>query len=323
MKARYPLSALALALSAAQASATGFNDEAAWQAAVGSFQEEQFEGFADLTPVCRLPAVDIYMNRLVTLTHAPTVMSSGTTGGSSTSGVNVLVNQMTPVLPGLGPIRMFSTKAGHSIKGLGYWNTGGDDSTVLRVYDVNGVLLETVDTGTNSVVFNGFVSSVTVGWVEIDAGSIGNGYITIDDLQVAFEPVPDGVTLPSPDEQLSDLASNFVVPAITSCGPDSCQVELSAAPGAIGAVFALGGPLPTPLGAVGPLASNPAALPVGLIQTNATGKASIVLDLAQLAASLPPSAPVPETWTLQVVWVKSQGASERVVAGHHFAVEFH
>jgi hypothetical protein len=321
MKPTLPLSALALALSAAQASATGYNNEAAWQSAVGTFQKENFDGIANLTPVCRLPAVDLYLNRLNTKMAAPTVMNTSTTGGTSNSGANVLVNQMQPVLPGLGPIRMFSTKDGHYIKGLGYWNTGGDDSTVLRFYDVNGVLIESSDTGTELQVFNGIVSDVVVGFVEIDAGSIGNGYFTLDDLQVAFAPVPDGVTLPAPDPEQSDVAASYVVPASLHCSPTACKVTLSGAPGAIGIVYALAGPLPSPLGAVGPLSNHPAAQQVAALKLGAQGTASFLFDATRVAPGLPDSAAA-DSWTLQALWIQPSGAAERIYAGHPFALVF-
>jgi hypothetical protein len=322
MKPSIPLSALALALSAAQAAATGYNNEAAWQSAVGTSQKETFDGFANLTPVCRLPAVDLYLNRLNTKMHAPTVMTTATTGGTSNSGANVLVNQMQPVLPGLGPIRMFSTKTGQYIKGLGYWNTGGDDSTVLRFYDVNGVLIESSDTGTEAQVFNGIVSDVIVGFVEIDAGSIGNGYFTLDDLQVAFAPIPDGVTLPAPDPEQDDLAASYVVPATFHYGPTACKVTLSGAPGAIGIVYALaGGPLPSPLSAIGALSNSPAAQQVAVVKIGSQGKAAFLFDPARVAPGLPDSAAA-DTWTLQAIWIQSSGAAERVTTGHPFALVF-
>lgn len=321
MTSRVSLCALALASSAAAGQANGYNNESAWQAAVGTFQQETFDGFANLTPISRLRAVDLQLNRLSTKSHAATVMDTPTTGGTSTSGANVLVNQMAPVLPGLGPIRMFSTKAGHSIKGLGYWNTGGDDSTVLRFYDVHGVLIESSDTGTIASVFNGIVSDAVVGWVEIDAGSLGNAYFTLDDLQVAFAPVPDGVTLPSPDPETSEVACAFSVPAKVKCGAKACTIELYGQPGAVGIVYALGGPLPSPLGTVGPLAALPAAQRVATVKAGAHGKAYLSLQLAQLSARHQETAG-PKTWTLQVLWVTSSGPEERLTFAPHFAIGF-
>jgi hypothetical protein len=321
MRSRVSLCALAFASTAAVVQATGFNDESAWQSAVGTFQAEPFEGFANLTPVCRLPNVDLYLSRLSTKVHAATVMDILTTGGTATSGSNVLVNQMAPVLPGLGPIRMYSSKAGQSIKGLGYWNTGGDDSTVLRFYDVNGVLIESSDTGSIASVFNGIVSDVVVGWVEIDAGALGNGYFTLDDLQVAFAPVPDGVTLPSPEEESNEVACAFAVPATVKCGAKACAVELYGQPGAVGIVYALGGPLASPLGAVGPLAAHPGAERLAVVKANSSGKALLGIQLAELADRAKDAMP-PQTWTLQVMWVTANGPKEHLIIGPHFGLRF-
>ena len=322
MPAREFLIAVSVALLASHASANGYNDEAAWQAAAGAFQQEDFEGFPNLTTVTRLPAVDIYMNRLNTLTDAPTVMAKSTTGGFSTSGSNVLVNQSQPVLPGLGPMRLFSTKPGQHIKGIGYWNTGGDDSTVIRVYGPGGALIETYDTGNASLVFAGVLTSAVVAYVEIDAG-VGNGYFTLDDLQVAFAPTPDGVTMPLPVAFWNAPLNTYAAQSSTECSSSTCEVELFAAPGSIGVAHAVQGELPSPLGSFGPIASNPQSLSLGLVVADASGLASLVIHEQQLNPGYAKVSVVPpQTWTVQVLWMDPAQPGGSLIPGYPFALSF-
>src|ERR1043165_4082650 len=149
--------ALTVALAASLAGsafATGFNDQTAWRAAAGAFSIDDFESYGNLTEHAGLATLNVTFGLLNDGIHYPFVMNTATTGGFSESGVNVLVNRDQPILPGLGTIRMFPA-AGNLFTAVGYWNTGGDDSSELRFYDASGALMETLNTGTNALVFNG------------------------------------------------------------------------------------------------------------------------------------------------------------------------
>src|SRR4051812_32066362 len=135
------LAVAALLVTAGSASATGYSDEAQWQAAAGAFDLETFEGYGDFTSLQSLANLNIDFGQLNDGKSFPTVFSTGTTGGVSHSGTQVLVNQSQPVLPGLGPIILLP-KPGSFISAAGYWNTGGDDSTEIRFYDANNALIE-------------------------------------------------------------------------------------------------------------------------------------------------------------------------------------
>src|SRR5688572_14372315 len=290
-----------LLASAGTAQAQTFNNEAQWQAAAGSFKVEDFESFPNLTQVTQLPSVLLYMNRLNTGNAAPTVMATSTTGGTSASGSNVLVNQSQPVLPGLGPIRFFSTVKGLTIRGMGYWNTGGDDSTVLRFYDPQGNLIASSDTGTTAQVFNGILTAQPVGWVEIDAGSIGNGYITLDDLHVAIGPMLDGTTANGFDPW--GLVSS------QSSTSSTGAVHWDAPAGALGTVHAVPGAPPTPGGWTA-AAFHPQSSQVGIVQADAAGQASFTAAPGILSEG--------GTWTLQVLWLVPDASSSfgvRLVPG--------
>lgn len=172
---------------AASASAQSFSDETAWQAAAGHWQTETFDSYVSMTQVAELPGVGLSVDFLNTGNVHPAVMSTSATGGSSISPPNVLVNQSQPTLPGLGAIRMRPLAPGVTIRAVGYWNTGGDDSTELRLYDGSGGLLAASNTGSASLVFNGIVAATPAAYFEIDTGGIGNGYITLDNLSVTLE----------------------------------------------------------------------------------------------------------------------------------------
>ena len=120
-------------------------------------------------------------------------------GGFVRSGTNVFLNDIDFALPGRGPINIRPLLAGTAITALGYWNTGGDDTTFLRFYDANNMLIEQVEsiTGGGNFNFNGIVSAIPAFRVEIARGTLGNGYFTLDDLQltVARVGVPEPGTL--------------------------------------------------------------------------------------------------------------------------------
>jgi len=169
--------------------ATGYANEAAWRSAAGAFSIETFEGFGNLTEHSNFVSLNVTFGLLNDGIHYPHVMSTATTGGTSVSGVNVLVNRNQPILPGLGMIRMFPA-AGNVLTAVGYWNTGGDDSSQLRLYDASGGLIEQFNTGSSGLIFNGIVNATGAAYAEFDEGGIGNGYFTLDDLQVVQRPIP-------------------------------------------------------------------------------------------------------------------------------------
>lgn len=191
--ARYA-SLLLLAALPGTVHAAAYTGEDGWRESVGQFQVETFDDFANLTQLSDLPSIGVRFGWLSDGANRPTVMDIETTGGSAVSGNNVLVNREAPVLPGLGPIVLLPM-AGTFFRAVGYWNTGTDDSTVLRVFDAAGSLIEVSDTGAAGLSFNGILSEVPIARVEIRPGALGNGYITLDNLQVSFFPEPASALL--------------------------------------------------------------------------------------------------------------------------------
>jgi hypothetical protein len=174
-----------------------FTNEAAWRAAAGAFALENFDGFAAGTDLASLAALSIKFDFLSDLTHHPSVQSAASAfGGNTHSAPNALFNAFQAVLPGLGPIVIRPLNPGQSITALGYWNTGEDDSTVLSFFDAGNNLLESIDTGTNANVFVGIVNVTGAAKVVISAGSLGNGFFSIDDLQTNVGGAVAGVPEP-------------------------------------------------------------------------------------------------------------------------------
>ena len=171
-----------LLVAATPALASSFSAETAWRAAAGATTLETFDGIAAGTQLSTFAPLGIRFDTLNDGTTFPSVRSRFNTGGSSHSGTQILLNDNDFALPGRGSIVFRPLTAGQAIFAVGYWNTGGDDTTTLRFFDANNVLIEEVTSGFGSV-FNGIVSTVPAFRVEI-AAAAGNGFFTIDDLQV-------------------------------------------------------------------------------------------------------------------------------------------
>jgi len=181
-----------VAMTAMAASAQHFTSESSWQTAAGTYSLETFDGIAAGTQVTSLPGLGIQFDFLNNGVNHPSVENHTTGfGGFAHSEPNVLFNAVNPVLPGLGPIILRPISASQVIVGVGYWNTGGDDSSVLTFYDANNNLLDTLDTGTANLVFNGIINLAGASKVVISPGSIGNAFFSVDDLQVKLVQIPE------------------------------------------------------------------------------------------------------------------------------------
>jgi hypothetical protein len=183
-------------------SATSFTSEALFQAAAGAFVLEDFEGIAAGTQVTQIVGLGVSFDPLDDDVTFPSVQLRSNTGGSAQSGVNIFLNDIDFALPGRGPMNFRPLNVGDVITAVGYWNTGGDDSTTLTFFDADGVLIETVSSlsGHN---FVGIVNLAGASRVEI-APLAGNGYFTIDDLQATtVTRIPLCFVIDSIDDQFS------------------------------------------------------------------------------------------------------------------------
>lgn len=177
----------ALALTAASSPAATFTDETAWRAGVGNvWSQDNFEDYSNPQSLTSIPALGLTLDAL-TNGALPTVRSVFSVGGQSQTGPNVLLNG--PAFPGNGVMTLRPVSG--LVYALGYWNVGGDDRTRLAFHRANGTTIESVDTAVglpNNKGFQGLVSAEGAAYVTITPIA-GNGWISIDDLQVAV-PAP-------------------------------------------------------------------------------------------------------------------------------------
>ncbi len=175
--------------------AISFSTEIEWQNNSGNFSIETFDSLITESSlaVMSLPSLGIAFERLNDSSSFPTLFPRNQVGGNSVSEPFVLLNDSNLSLPGLGSINFLPVNSTKPITAVGYWNTGQDDATQLRLFDNMGNLLESADSATG-LSFIGIVSNTPVARVEI--GSVGgNGLFTIDNLQVSTIPEPTTVML--------------------------------------------------------------------------------------------------------------------------------
>ena len=181
----------------AQAQATAYTDESAWRAAVGTYALENFDTTAAGSDVTNLTNLGLKFDPLNDGTQ-PTVQPYASTGGVVKSGPNNLLNDRDFSLPGRGPISVRPLVSTDFIFALGMWNVGGDDKLKLSFFDIDGLLIESVDSAQSSGFF-GIVNTSGAKRAQIDFIE-GNGYAPTDDWQTATREVfvpPTGVPEPS------------------------------------------------------------------------------------------------------------------------------
>ena len=187
------LAAAVPALVPAVARAASFNSESAWRAAVGTWNQDNFETYSDPTGLSAIPALGITFDTL-TAGVLPTVRSANAVGGSFHTGPGILLNG--PQFPGNGAITIRPV-AGTTLTGLGFWNTGGDDLVKLTFLDVAGAAIESITAPSvaGNLSFIGLTAPAGAAAALLEEAA-GNGWFDIDDLQVATSvPEPTGVML--------------------------------------------------------------------------------------------------------------------------------
>ncbi len=156
------------------------DDEAAFRSAAPTSILEDFEGLA----------VGESVLALATPGYAFGILSNGeypvgyqqSSGGTTRSGVRTIVNSSNAAFPGQGPLVLVA-ETGVEFSAVGYWNTGGDDTTRLSAFDRAGNLLETAVSAFGET-FLGFTDLTHASRIEI-SGETGNFWFSIDDLQIA------------------------------------------------------------------------------------------------------------------------------------------
>jgi len=171
--------------------AATYTDEATWRAAAGSWVLEDFEGISPGTQVSSLPGLGVSFDTLNDNVTFPSVQLRSSTGGFAVSGSNIFLNDIDFATPGRGPITLQPLNSGDGITAIGYWNTGGDDTTILML-DRHGNPLESLESGLG-LTFVGIVSAIPATNAVISPG-MGNTYFTIDDLQLTLGLIPEPST---------------------------------------------------------------------------------------------------------------------------------
>lgn len=172
-------------------------EETAFRSAIqNDFALENFDvDYSNFQQIASLPSLGIQFSPLSN-GKRPATAEASIIGGVTKSGAFVLTNNDKRDLPGLGPIEIRPLDSGRAIFALGFWNSGGDDRTTLRAFDATDHLLEwsTSPMAVDNLSFIGIVSATPIYRIEISA-STGNGFFSLDDLQVQVKSVPEPYSL--------------------------------------------------------------------------------------------------------------------------------
>lgn len=185
---------LALTFIPVSANALVFTNEAAFQTAAGGVVIEDFESYSLFDPVAALSG--LHLSFSLPDSNGSTVPQAydQSSGGVARSGQITLMNNDKLNLPALGRMQI-DADAGTEFLAFGYWNVGGDDTTRLTLYDVNDVVIETAVTSEDDPAFIGIIGAVGATRAVIEAVQ-GNGWFTIDDIQVDAASVAAAIPAP-------------------------------------------------------------------------------------------------------------------------------
>jgi hypothetical protein len=82
------------------------------------------------------------------------------------------------------------------IAAVGLWNVSNDDVIGITFFDELDAIMETTIINGGFPLFGGIINTTGAARVEIALAGVGNGWITIDDLQVTLE--ASGIPEPAP-----------------------------------------------------------------------------------------------------------------------------
>jgi hypothetical protein len=204
------IAALTILLSPAIGNSTVFTSEAAFQSAAGAFAFENFESLGPHgTSLTALPSVGV---DLLPLNNGadPRVVSPGIIGGFAHSGSFVLTNNANDLLPANGPLNIVPINGMEVITAVGLWNVSSDDVIGITFFDELDAIMETTIINGGAPLFGGIINTAGAARVEIALAGVGNGWRTIDDLQVTL----DSSAIPEP-APLGVLATGLLGLAIT------------------------------------------------------------------------------------------------------------
>ena len=190
MKNNYKSIVFGAVFASSTVQAVSFDDEATWRASAGAFKQETFDNAETLSvnsisrgvQITELPSLDLKLNNTAYIYD----------GSSSTpiqSAPFFLIN-IYPYNRSFLPAISFSPKNENSlITAVGLYNSSGDDTLIIKFYDVSGNLLEstTVNPHSSIPVFGGLINSEGAAKVTVEGTGDANNWIAIDNLQVTMD----------------------------------------------------------------------------------------------------------------------------------------
>jgi hypothetical protein len=183
---------ISLEFTSSSASAAIFNDKTTFEAAAsiaGNLALETFDSFTG--PILQLSSLGITFNPMNAGIQPHSILVN--CPGPTFSSPNALVNNNACSFPGRGSIVFQPMNPSNGIVGVGFFNTGGDDTLQLSAFDASNNLIEQAtvsgsNLNPNSFKFLGIVTSIPASRIEISPVG-GNGLFSIDNLQVATKSI--------------------------------------------------------------------------------------------------------------------------------------
>lgn len=193
---------LGIATSSAHAALATFEGgvaaETAWRAAAGAYVLENFDSYANDTPITQLAALHLTFDALAAGGQPGIYTHSVDNAPSGPKQIANFPGNSTITPPYQNGDVVATVDAGFDLYAFGFWNGDPQGDAVLRIYDRLDVLLGTVTAAVNtgsesaglSASFAGFVSTEPIGRLEFEGGT-GDGWNHYDDFQAGFtNPVP-------------------------------------------------------------------------------------------------------------------------------------
>ena len=175
--------------------ATAFTDETLFQAAATGYVLEDFDSYSEGAAFGDLASLGItFTDQGDGLPEVRSYVSS--IGASPKTQPNNLANRPFNELSTQPYI--FSATNGELITAVGLWNIGTDDNMVLEFFDDQNSLIEDHIINAGPATFGGIVNLLGATTVVVRHGGAGNGFMGLDDLQVALASSPPDPTVPAP-----------------------------------------------------------------------------------------------------------------------------
>jgi hypothetical protein len=183
----FQITVLSISVAPLFVQAIPFDDEIAWQAAAGAFKQETFDDTETLSnnPIAlgmqltELPSLGLKLDN-------PGYIYDGSNGGPRKSEPFSLINVYPYNSSLLPPISFSPREQGSLITAVGFYNSSGDDTLIVKFLDSSGNLIEstTVGASQSAPIFGGLINTQGAAKVTIEGTGDANKWIAIDNLQI-------------------------------------------------------------------------------------------------------------------------------------------